>query len=74
MSTSAAPECGCLSRKTTLTQSTCPTALLRSDALETNVYEDYSDSMEEVVVEECVRAHCKRFVIKGNGICDSLCA
>jgi hypothetical protein len=45
-------------------------ALQRSVVLEKNVYEDWSDPMEGVVVEVRVRAPCKRFAIKDNGICD----
>ena len=55
MSTSAAPECGCLSRKTNLTQSTCPMAARRSVVLKKNVYEDWRAPMEGVVVEVRVR-------------------
>ena len=38
--------------------------------MEKNVYEDRSDSMEGVVVEVRVKAPCKRFANKGNGICN----
>jgi hypothetical protein len=45
-------------------------ALKRSVVLEKNLYEDWSDSMEGIVVELRARSPCKRFAIKDNVNCD----
>jgi hypothetical protein len=42
--------------------------LRRSVVLEKDVYEDWSDSIEGVVVGVRVRTPCKQFVIKDNSI------